>query len=84
MKIEHPKKGQKITLENSLHYTSVTVVMQNDNGVLTDSQNERVDRALCGMRDCECCPATWNSTHSDEWHAGYGSTSTLQIYKYAN
>jgi hypothetical protein len=43
-----------VTLKNDFHNTRVSVRVAEQGAILSPTQRRRVERALCGMADCEC------------------------------
>lgn len=57
-------RGQKFTIRSKFHPTSINIVAELDT-LLSDSQVRRIDKALCGMRDCTCGGINWAEVYGD-------------------
>ena len=57
-------RGQKFTIRSKFHPTSINIVAELDT-LLSDSQVRRIDKALCGMRDCTCGGINWAEVDGD-------------------
>lgn len=45
---------KKFVIENTFHNSTVTVLLPEEGGTLSLSQQRRVERALCGISGCRC------------------------------